>query len=129
MTGHIHLTNLVFYGHHGVAPEETRLGQRFSIDLTLTLDISAAAASDDVADTVNYAEVYALVRRIVEDEPRRLIESVAVRILDALLDAHPRLTEVAIVLRKPSAPIPGALDHVAIETRLTRADRLPRPRQ
>lgn len=126
MLGHIHLANLIFYGHHGVHPEETTLGQRFSLDLTLTLDLAPAAASDDLRDTVDYGAVYALVRDIMENQPHHLIEALAVHLLEAVLDAHPRLTEASLVLRKPAAPVPGALDYVAIETSLRRADRLPR---
>ena len=54
MTGRITLSNMVFYGYHGDLPEENTLGQRFMIDLVLTLDIAAAAASDDLNKTVDY---------------------------------------------------------------------------
>lgn len=122
MIGHIHIKNLVFHGHHGALPEETRLGQRFELDLELVLDIAAAAATDDLTKTVNYAEVAALCGRIVQGERHRLLETLARRLLSQILEQHPALLEAGIVLRKPSAPVPAIFDTIALETRLTRAE-------
>ena len=64
MTGRIHLKNMVFFGYHGARAEENTLGQRFLIDLVLTLDIAEAARTDDLNTTVDYAKVYALCRKL-----------------------------------------------------------------
>ncbi|RRJ94549.1 dihydroneopterin aldolase [Opitutaceae bacterium TAV4] len=122
MIGRIHIKNLVFHGHHGVLPEETRLGQRFELDLELVLDIAAAAAADDLSQTVNYADVAALCARIVQGERHRLLETLARRLLMEILQHHPTLLEAGLVLRKPSAPVPAIFDTIALETRLTRAE-------
>lgn len=122
MIGRIHIKNLVFHGHHGVLPEETRLGQRFELDLELVVDITAASASDDLSQTVNYADVAALCGRFVQGERYRLLETLARRILTSLLEHFPALTEAGLVLRKPSAPVPAIFDTIALETRLTRAE-------
>ncbi|MFH1498040.1 MAG: dihydroneopterin aldolase [Verrucomicrobiota bacterium] len=123
MLARIELKNMVFYGYHGALPEEATLGQRFSMDLVLTLDIGEAAATDDLTRTVDYGAVYGLVRGIVERERAHLLERLAAHVLQSVLDEHPRVLEVKITLRKPSVPIAGNLDHVAIETSLTRDDR------
>ncbi|MDR1282635.1 MAG: dihydroneopterin aldolase [Opitutaceae bacterium] len=131
MTGRIHIKNLVFHGHHGVLPEEHTLGQRFELDLELVLDIAAAAMGDDLTQTVNYSEVVARCRDIVQGEQHKLLETLARRILVRILADFPLLTEAGIVLRKPSAPVAAIFDTIALETRLRRADldRLSGPRK
>jgi dihydroneopterin aldolase len=110
----IYLERMSFYGYHGVLPAEAELGQRFFVDLELSLDLSKAAASDDLADTVNYAEVFALVREIVEGERYRLVEALAGRIAGQLLARFP-FQEVKVKVTKPNPPINGHYDAVAIE--------------
>lgn len=120
MTGKIRLKNMAFYGYHGALPEENTLGQRFLVDLTLTLDIAAAARSDSLRDTVDYAQIYALCRKIVEQDRVKLLETLANDILDQVLAACPRVTEASVIVRKPSVPLGGPLDYVAIETSKSR---------
>jgi dihydroneopterin aldolase len=115
MNGRIHLKNMVFYGYHGNLVEENTLGQRFLIDLVLTLDIAEAARTDDLNTTVDYAKVYALCRKIVEHDRVKLLETLANHILDRVLETNPRVMEAEIVIRKPSVPVGGALDYVAVE--------------
>ena len=116
MNGRIHLKNMVFYGYHGNLAEENTLGQRFLIDLVLTLDIAEAARTDDLHTTVDYAKVYAIVRQIVEHDRVKLLETLANHILDRVLASSERVTKAEIVIRKPSVPVGGALDYVAVET-------------
>jgi dihydroneopterin aldolase len=125
MIGRITLSTLVFYAYHGDLPEEKTLGQRFVIDLVLTLDIAAAAATDDLQKTVDYTQVYRLCRETVEKERFKLIEALANRVIERILAACPIVDRVDIVIKKPSVPIAGILDHVAVETSKSRADRLP----
>ena len=82
---YIHLNEMKFYGYHGVLPEETKLGQRFCVTVSLATDLAAAGKTDDLDKTVNYAEVYELCQKIVEGEPVKLIETVAENIAGAIL--------------------------------------------
>ena len=125
MTGRITLSNMVFYGYHGDLPEENTLGQRFMIDLVLTLDIASAAATDKLDQTVDYTQVYGICRATVEKDRFKLIEALACHVIDRVLAACPIVDRVDIIIKKPSVPIAGILDHVAVETSKTRADRLP----
>jgi len=129
MTGRITLSTMVFYGYHGDLPEEKTLGQRFVIDLHLTLDIAAAAATDDLKKTVDYTRVYEICRETVEKDRFKLIETLAAHVIDRVLVACPIVDRVDISIKKPSVPIAGILDHVAVETSKTRADGLPRTGQ
>jgi dihydroneopterin aldolase len=126
MTGRITLSNMVFYGYHGDLPEESTLGQRFIIDVVLTLDIAQAAATDHLNQTVDYTRVYAICRETVEKDRFKLIEALAAHVIDRILEACPIVDAVTITIKKPSVPIAGILDHVAVETSQSRADRLPR---
>ena len=110
----IYFQRMSFYGYHGVFPAEAELGQRFYVDLELDLDLSRAARSDDLHDTVNYADVYALVKEIVEGERFKLVEALTGRIAEQLLASFP-FAEVKVKVTKPDPPIHGHYDGVAIE--------------
>ncbi|HVU18083.1 MAG TPA: dihydroneopterin aldolase [Candidatus Didemnitutus sp.] len=121
MKGKIHLKNMAFYGYHGALAEENALGQRFQVDLTLTLDIAEAARTDRLENTADYVEIYALCRKVLEQDRVKLIETLASHLLDQVLSANPRIDEATVVIRKPSVPLAGALDFVAIEASKKRA--------
>jgi len=108
------LKDMEFYGYHGVLPEETRLGQRFSVDMELSLDLSKAGQSDNRNDTVNYAEAFRTVREVVEGRPRNLIEAVAEDIAAAVLERFP-VYMVTVRVKKPCAPVPGNFAYMAVE--------------
>jgi dihydroneopterin aldolase len=124
MHGRIHLKNMAFYGYHGHHPEETSRGQRFLVDVSLTLDMTAAAASDRLTDTIDYSRVYEACRKILEKDRVRLLETLCDRLLTAVMRECERAIRVEITIKKPSAPIPGVLDYVAIEAS---RDRVPGP--
>ena len=126
MTGRIQMKNMVFFGHHGDIPEEQVLGQRFIIDLVLTLDMADVVRTDLLADTVDYVGVYEQCRQLLEKERVNLLETLASHLADRILAAHPRVRAVEIVVKKPSVPLRGALDYVAVELTKTREDGLPR---
>src|SRR5438046_782124 len=94
------LKGLVFFGTHGVNPEETELGQRFGVDLTIRLDLSEAARSDRLGDTVSYSALYKLVRAEMEGEPSKLIEHLAGRLLDKALNYDKRIVEAEVRVSK-----------------------------
>ena len=92
------------FGHHGVYAEERAAGQTFVVDVVLHLDLSAAAASDDVAHTVHYGELAGEVVAAVESDPVNLIETLAQRIADLAL-ARPLVEQVDVTVHKPEAPV------------------------
>jgi 7,8-dihydroneopterin aldolase/epimerase/oxygenase len=110
----INLRGISCYGYHGVLSEERALGQRFVVNLRLYLDVRRAAATDDVRDTVNYAEVYQHVKHIVEGQPKNLLETVAEAIAKRLLENYELLEGVSVEIEKPSAPIPGTFESVSV---------------
>jgi len=111
----IYLNELEFYGYHGVLPEETKLGQRFRVSLVLEIDLTKAGQSDDLNDTVSYAEIYELCKKIVEGKPYRLLEAVADRIANATLNQFTLVKQITVKVIKPDPPIPGHYQSVAVE--------------
>jgi len=107
------LTGLTVFGRHGVFDFERRDGQEFTIDLKLGLPLKNAAASDDVADTVHYGELADKVAAIVAGEPVNLIETLAQRIADAVLEDE-RVKTVTVTVHKPHAPIEQTFADVAV---------------
>jgi dihydroneopterin aldolase len=105
----IFLEGLRFYGYHGVNPEERVLGQRFVVDVEIAVDLHRAGQSDELGDTVSYSDLYKLVRGVVEGEPRNLLEAVAETIATDVLQAFPPVIAVAVTIRKPEAPLKGAM--------------------
>ena len=108
MGDRILLEGLSFYAYHGVRSEEKTLGQKFVVDLALELDLQPAGQSDDLALTLDYGEVYRVVRDQVELTGRDTIEAVAEQVATALLRSYQRLESVQVRVKKPGAPIAGA---------------------
>jgi 7,8-dihydroneopterin aldolase/epimerase/oxygenase len=116
----ISVTGIEVFAHHGVLPHERELGQRFVVDLHLELDLTPAAASDDVADTVHYGDLAADVAALVQRDPVDLIETVAARVADRCL-ADPRVQAAEVTVHKPAAPLPVVAAGVAVTVRRVRA--------
>jgi len=116
------MKNLSFYGYHGVLQEEKKLGQKFFIDIEICCDLKKPGITDDVRDTINYAEVFILVKDIVEKETFNLLEALGERISSIILSRFKEAKEVVIAIRKPEAPVNGIYDYFGIEIRRTRND-------
>lgn len=110
----ISLTGLRVRGHHGVLDHERATGQVFVVDLELDLDVDQAAETDDVADTVNYADVAAVVERIIAGPPVNLIETLAVNIAETIRAEFGLVNSVVVTVNKPQAPIPADFANVAV---------------
>ncbi len=120
MTDRIVLSGLRVFGRHGVFDHERADGQYFLVDVTAWLDLAGAAATDDLADTLDYGVLAHRVADIVGGEPCRLIEAVAGRVADDLMAFDPRLDTVEVTVHKPSAPIPLEFADVAVTARRQR---------
>lgn len=92
MTSYIFLDTLRFFAHHGVGEQETVVGNEFTVSLRLQVDIRRAAETDDVADTVSYADVHTAVKAEM-DIPSKLLEHVCGRIINRLFHDFPQIEE------------------------------------
>ena len=117
----IHLSGLEVFAHHGVFPEERENGQTFVVDLDVEYDASGASRSDDVADTINYVELAAVVHEAVANDPVDLLETLAIRVLTRVF-SFPQATHASVTIHKPSAPMPVSLAGVSITVSRSRAE-------
>ena len=99
---------MVFYGYHGATPQEKELGQSFVVDVDLEVDLTTAGESDDLKDTVDYSQVYRVVKEMVEGPSHNLLESVAEGLAQRLLHTF-SLDGVTVRVTKPHVPIKGAV--------------------
>lgn len=114
MTSHIFLKDIHFYAHHGVAQQETLVGNEFTVSLRLKVDITHAAETDDVTDTVSYADVY----EAVKDEmtiPSKLLEHVCGRIVKRLFKDFPPIESIDLKLTKRNPPMGADLTTAGVE--------------
>ena len=111
------LRGLRGFGRHGVLPHERRDGQSFVVDVAIGLDTRKAAASDDLTDTVDYGGLAEAVVRTVEGECFSLLERLAERIAEGLLDDQ-RVRSVTVAVRKLRPPV--AVDMATAGVRITR---------
>lgn len=121
----IQIKGLRLFAYHGVGAEEKRDGQNFVLDITLGVDLDKAGRSDDLNETVNYAEVCRTVREVFTKESYDLIERAARQVTDAILENYPKVEEVTVLLKKPEAPIPEKFDYVAVEMTQRRKEENP----
>ena len=109
----IELRGLTVRGNHGVFDHERRDGQDFVVDITVWIDLEAAAASDELRHTVDYGVLAQRAADIVAGPPRQLIETVAGEIADDVMGDE-RIHAVEVVVHKPAAPIPLEFADVAV---------------
>lgn len=109
----ITVTGIEVFAHHGVLPSERDYGQTFVIDFTVYTDLADAGLSDDLSQTLNYAELTDRAVAAVKTEPVDLIETLAERVAAALL-GHPLAKAVEVTLHKPQAPLEQTFSDVSV---------------
>ena len=114
MTSKIIFENLKIYAYHGVLPEEKILGTYYILNVEIHADLSKAAESDDLSDTINYAEI----NDILHSEmaiPSQLLEHVIGRVIKKLKNTFPEISFVKVKLTKTNPPMKGEMDGVSVE--------------
>ncbi|MCD6182132.1 MAG: dihydroneopterin aldolase [Candidatus Cloacimonetes bacterium] len=111
----IHLHDMIFFGYHGVQPEERKLGQRFVVNFTLYTNPELDTRIRRLEDTVDYTKVYEIIRGILETKEYYLLENCANDINQTVMDAFPEILRVRVRIKKPSVPINGSLSSVEVE--------------
>ena len=112
------LRNIKFYGYHGVYQEEKKLGQQFAVDAELFW--KAENILDEISKTIDYQNVFNLIKKTGEEKKYNLIESLAEEIARTLFLDFPILYKVTIRVRKLNPPLKGIIDYVEVEISRTR---------
>jgi dihydroneopterin aldolase len=110
----IEIKGIKSFGYHGVFESENIEGQDFFVDILLELDLSRASVSDDVADTVNYAEITDLVVEEIVGESVALIEKLAGRIAARIKSSYSQVSKVTVTVHKPQAPVAAQVKDISV---------------
>jgi len=114
MSDRIFVRGLALHAYHGVMPHEAKVGQTFTLDLDLEIDLATAARSDKVVDTVSYDKVVDCTAEAFCSERFRLIEAAAGSVADAVLATFPRVRSARVTIHKPHAPIAATFEDVGV---------------
>ena len=115
----IYLDEMRFYAYHGVMEQERLVGGEYSVSLAVEADLTEAVRTDDVADTVNYAALYEVVKNEMA-VPSKLLEHVAGRIGRHALDMFERITTLTIRVTKLNPPMGADCKGASVELVMTR---------
>ncbi|MBK5720041.1 dihydroneopterin aldolase [Dysgonomonas sp. Marseille-P4677] len=113
MKSYILLENLIFYAHHGVFHQETTVGNVYVLNIKIELDLEPASKSDNLNDTISYADVYESVKQEMMI-PSRLLEHVAGRIIRRLKKEYTQIETLEVKLSKRNPPMGGQLDYASV---------------
>jgi dihydroneopterin aldolase len=122
MSDTIFINGLSLHAYHGIMPYEGKVGQTFTIDIELEIDLAAAARSDKVMDTVSYDKVVNCASRAFCGQRFRLIEAAAGQVADAVLAAFPRVRKIKVTIHKPHAPIAATFSDIGVTLERARSD-------
>ena len=111
----IHIRNLEIFAHHGVFPEENRLGQKFVVSAILFTHTREAGRTDDLTKSIHYGDVSHMIKQYLETHTCKLLEAVAEGLAEELLLSVPRLEKVRLEIKKPWAPVGLPLETVSVE--------------
>lgn len=114
MSDQIILSGIHGFGYHGLFDIERKDGQDFFVDLAMSIDLTAASKSDAIMDTVNYAEITDLAVAEITGDPVNLIEKLAARIAERILNQHLKVNSVTVTVHKPQAPVAAQLEDIAV---------------
>ena len=114
MADRIEIKGIKSFGYHGVFESENTAGQEFFVDVLLELDLSRACITDDVSDTVNYAEITDLVVEEVTGDRVVLIEKLAARIADRIKKSYSQIATVSVTVHKPQAPVKAQVRDISV---------------
>lgn len=109
----IELNDMSFYAYHGCFEEEAKIGTHFRVDLEFECDTIKAELSDDISDTISYLDVYQTIKKEFEI-PSHLLEHVARRILDRIMNDYPTIEYCSIKVTKKNPPLGGKLEGVSV---------------
>ncbi len=114
MSDRIFLRAMAFEGRHGVSDEERAEPQVIEMDVEVETDLRPAGTSDDLAQTVNYSEVFRICQAHVETRSYKLLEAIAENVAADILERFPQATRTVVTVRKPGVPIDGVLEDAGV---------------
>lgn len=114
MTSKIFLENVKIYAYHGVLPEENTIGTYFLLNLELVVDLWKAAETDDLVDTISYAEINDILHEEMQIQSK-LLEHVGGRILNRIHQNFPHIAKIKLKITKTNPPMKGECKGASVE--------------
>jgi len=114
--GKVALEGIEFHAYHGAFPEESILGNRFTLDLEIETDFSSAMTEDKLSETIDYAKLYALIKSRM-DVKVKLLEHLGYLIIQDILEAYPQTQKATLTLKKHHPALGGLVKHSAVTVR------------
>ena len=114
----IQLNEMVFFAYHGVAEQETKVGNLFTINLTVDVSLENAAKSDLVEDTINYATLYQLIKKEM-DIPSKLLENACYRVAKRVLKEFTQIEKLTVSLAKQNPPMGADILSASVQLTVT----------
>lgn len=114
ISSYITLHEMHCYAYHGVAPQETKVGNDYVIYLRIKTDLSQAGASDEVEETINYAHLVDAIKQEMAI-PSKLLEHVSRRLISALFEQFPTIEAIDLKLQKRNPPMGADIESAGIE--------------
>ncbi|TAE31454.1 MAG: dihydroneopterin aldolase [Cytophagales bacterium] len=111
--GTISLEGLEFFAYHGFYDEEQKIGNKYSVDITVTTDFSEAARRDKLSATVNYEELYRITADVMK-RPARLLEHIGHSLIEEIRRAYPTIGAVEVGVSKYNPPVGGVCHRARI---------------
>ena len=118
--GKIFLKNIKLYAYHGCMDEEEKIGGDYEINLVIDTDLSLSSKTDNLGDTVDYVALYSVVKKQMQKRAN-LLERVADRIINQILNDFPTVKKAVIKVAKKNPPIGGNVEEVAVKRELKRS--------
>lgn len=119
MIGEISLEGIEFYAYHGFYPEERKIGNKYEVDVKIKTDIGNSATTDQLSETIDYGQIYNLIKTEIEI-PTKLLEKIAHRIIESLLLNYPNVITVEVNVSKFNPPIGGICNRASVKLIKTR---------
>ncbi|WP_291786462.1 dihydroneopterin aldolase [Cecembia sp.] len=111
--GRVSLEGIEFHAYHGVYSEETKLGNRFTVDIHVDTDFRKAMLEDALQDTVDYVGIYKIAQSHMQ-EPVKLLEHLAHLMIKDILIAYPAIKSVSITIKKHNPALGGVVNYSVV---------------
>jgi dihydroneopterin aldolase len=120
MSDAVFVNGLALHAYHGVMQHEAKVGQSFTLDLVLDIDLAQASRSDKLAHTVGYDQVVEVAAQAFCGRRYRLVEAAAGAVAEAVLERFRQVSKVSVTVHKPHAPIAATFADIGITIVRTR---------
>ena len=114
MTDQVFVTGLALHAYHGVMQHEAKVGQTFTLDIVLDIDLAEASRTDKLAHTVGYDQVVSVASDAFCARRYRLVEAAAGAVAEAVLDRFKQVLAIRVTIHKPHAPIAATFHDVGV---------------